>query len=777
MSIKATSSSITLSRVDDGERGTDGASVTTVAIEYGTTTDKTTPPTDDQWQTDVPKWIEGDYIWIRSITTIISADGTITIDKGTPALYQALDDIAKIATDAANEAKKATQYVWHNDEGVHVSETPQTEGFTGANVVLDSGKLDFRDKTETVARFGSDGAEIGRLARTFESDQIMSEGTFSDVSKFVQPIETVNVDDVSAGVYDDDIAVRVQSNSSSSDVTWTLADFLDMCSITYDRDKIVTSLSISLHEVVGDNGHGTLKVFTKNHELALVEKSSTGSSDDLTLTVSIDTLLLSELGISIDDILVRIEHYAPSKLDFYWLFYDLKIGISSYTYTTEPMASFSKGGINLNREYGRATLAQQGLVFQGLSYDHTDMKLSEMSAPESWVNVRDMSVSVGSGGVVTLTTTPSDPETVGTKCWACCRLGDLYPNLKHVISGLGLTVSGCTETGAGSDISVAVVITDSSTAFGREDAQGNELPVTNWRMWMDVAVDGTASGICDPSSTLEPIDDLYIWFVVWRYDGATSTVTMTFDLNNSTLYYPTAVGGWVDSARYGDDEITLGYSQDDSDDAKFHYLAGHLFHAYAGNYATMNLCGSEGSVPGTQTTYSEGFSVTATEDEHFGMLADTGAAPSGVSYTSGTHFMSNDFRVQVRESDGTLSEAIRIYQNTSGGSTASFGYGTDSTVYYNLADSFAITSHTLFTSKSFTSKAAYTGSLTVTKAGWYPLGIVGESVNARYVTINRKYLESRNRSAGTATLQWMAENWDTSTHSATANVNVLWARG
>ena len=162
-------------------------------------------------------------------------------------------------------------------------------------------------------------------------------------------------------------------------------------------------------------------------------------------------------------------------------------------------------------------------------------------------------------------------------------------------------------------------------------------------------------------------------------------------------------------------------------------------------------------------------------DECAKVVADTGAAPSGASYTSGTYVQSNDFCVQVHESDGTVSEGIRLYQNSSGGSTASFGYGVDNVVYYKLANSFAITTVTLFSSKSFTSKAYADGSVTLAKADWYPLGIIGEIVNTRYVTINRKYLESRK--VGGATLRWMAENWDTSTHSATANVNVLWARG
>lgn len=788
MSIKATSSSITLSRVDDGERGTDGASVTTVAIEYGTTTDKTTPPTDDQWQTDVPKWIEGDYIWIRSITTIISADGTITIDKGTPALYQALDDIAKIATDAANEAKKATQYVWHDDEGVHVSETPQAEGFTGANVLLDSGELDFRDKAETVARFGSDGAEIGIRKR---GGYISSNGRISGAMTLPKP----------AYVYDATTPILTGAGiiSMTEDYTptgddgyhwaaWSLADMAKTVGVTFGETH--NSLRVGANN--SKNLDDVFMLLTSNiaesyYDLDIEAKSEVGSGYNLSIELTDQTALdgMAEWYLVLGR---KDESYKAETVGFGSL-YVVYEGIS-------PERTYS------NASFGAETYLDNGTTRLGMTPDGfscrarlaknvNDTKTSSHLWSYRWKPAED-AISTNNATPVSNKTDPDSnsysivttysftttgtTDAAGERSWTGFSIKDVIenPDNKTKVDTLAQLVGftapirfDCTatdSTGAVADI----IITPDPEVMTSTPKQ--------YLSWKSVKAGDTVTISLDAPSTYRPLDDFYIFFALEPGTGQDTEFECKF-VPYGTISIQTAYASssdFVTTASFGD-EITLGYVPDD--DAPFHYIPEKLLHVNAGGTTDMTLCGvSEDEMPSVATTFEQGFNiVTAEGNEQLGVQVDTGAAPSGASYTSGTHFMSNDFRVQVNESDGTVSEAMRLYQNSSGGSTASFGYGVDDVAYYKLANSFAITTVTLFSSKSFTSKAYADGSVTLAKADWYPLGIIGESVNTRYVTINRKYLESRK--VGGATLKWMAENWDTSTHSATANVNVLWARG
>lgn len=89
--------------------GKDGASVSAIKMEYALGDSSTSAPTTG-WQSSVPDWQTGKYIWQRSVTTITSADGKTTTDTSAASLYGAFNSLANdvsSATTAANEATTA----------------------------------------------------------------------------------------------------------------------------------------------------------------------------------------------------------------------------------------------------------------------------------------------------------------------------------------------------------------------------------------------------------------------------------------------------------------------------------------------------------------------------------------------------------------------------------------------------------------------------------------------------------------------------------------------
>jgi hypothetical protein len=61
----------------DGKDGVNGVSITSVDVEYAQNTSSTTAPTTG-WSTTAPTWIDGRYIWSRTVTTYSSGTPTIS---------------------------------------------------------------------------------------------------------------------------------------------------------------------------------------------------------------------------------------------------------------------------------------------------------------------------------------------------------------------------------------------------------------------------------------------------------------------------------------------------------------------------------------------------------------------------------------------------------------------------------------------------------------------------------------------------------------------------
>lgn len=97
---------------DQGVQGIPGTGVISVRTEYYLSTDSTSQ-VDGTWQTTVPTWTTGTYIWERLVT--VKDDSTETI--GTPYLSQTWENINQLKADVVEEQAK-TQFMTTIDGGL-----------------------------------------------------------------------------------------------------------------------------------------------------------------------------------------------------------------------------------------------------------------------------------------------------------------------------------------------------------------------------------------------------------------------------------------------------------------------------------------------------------------------------------------------------------------------------------------------------------------------------------------------------------------------------------
>ena len=93
-------------------------------------------------------------------------------------------------------------------------------------------------------------------------------------------------------------------------------------------------------------------------------------------------------------------------------------------------------------------------------------------------------------------------------------------------------------------------------------------------------------------------------------------------------------------------------------------------------------------------------------------------------------------------------------------------------------DQFVMQAHTLYTGQTIASKANITGTVSITKAGYYPIGVVGWSAGGAYsgfITPGRLYLTDQAVGSGTISYNFQ-NNADFDLTSQSFGVRVLWVR-
>lgn len=99
---------------------------------------------------------------------------------------------------------------------------------------------------------------------------------------------------------------------------------------------------------------------------------------------------------------------------------------------------------------------------------------------------------------------------------------------------------------------------------------------------------------------------------------------------------------------------------------------------------------------------------------------------------------------------------------------------TDLLTIYGLADNFAVTTTAVTSTTAIAGGGYLSGSASVSKTGWTPIGVVGWNSSTRYAVTVRAFLYESYVDDGT--VNWMVYNAGTSSITPTVSVYVLWAR-
>ena len=90
------------------------------------------------------------------------------------------------------------------------------------------------------------------------------------------------------------------------------------------------------------------------------------------------------------------------------------------------------------------------------------------------------------------------------------------------------------------------------------------------------------------------------------------------------------------------------------------------------------------------------------------------------------------------------------------------------------SSAFVVTSHTCNAAASIAQNGLASGNVSLSRSGYYPLGVVGFNSGNRYCYFVNCYLSARSNGAGT--LHWEMSNRTANAQSPTSTAYVLWAK-
>lgn len=138
--------------------------------------------------------------------------------------------------------------------------------------------------------------------------------------------------------------------------------------------------------------------------------------------------------------------------------------------------------------------------------------------------------------------------------------------------------------------------------------------------------------------------------------------------------------------------------------------------------------------------------------------------------TESNHLSSSPSRFCVQDDSGWL------YHRTASEIVSDIG-AAKSGHSHAINDKFAVSEHTTDSLSTNASTTASSATLSISKSGYYPLGIVGVSLagtNYMYVNLFNYYLSAQNDGSGTITYRY--RNNSTATFSGTIKFKVLWVK-
>lgn len=195
-----------------------------------------------------------------------------------------------------------------------------------------------------------------------------------------------------------------------------------------------------------------------------------------------------------------------------------------------------------------------------------------------------------------------------------------------------------------------------------------------------------------------------------------------------------------------------------------------MYSKYSGSYYETfkaNVVGGTSRVT-TGAVYADGGSFTSSvSTPAIGSLDKITTSVSSSDDYNVVEFSSGTVTVKYQNQETAVNRTT-LTLDTSGNLTV------PGTLTGGIAGNFATTWHTIVDASSVAAGGYLSGSLAVTKSGYIPLGIVGQTSDMRYVTFVRAYIGSP--ADGSGTVQWMVYNPTTSAKTPTMQVVVLWAK-
>lgn len=243
MSVKARSDTVTLIRVNDGDqgpKGTDGISVTSVVIQYYLSTSSTSM-TGGSWSADYPKWEPNKWVWIRQETTL--SDGTKKYSDGK--LWSNLNELYELETSNSAEIINTNDSIKSTVEQVNTYHSELSDAIKSNTDALDAFK----------ANVSGTYATKSEIAQTSQSIQASIKKTISDST--YQTVSNVKLDE--SGLHVGTSNTQTESKIDGSGLTVSDTDGNTLMNVTTTQSmiqnlKVTEKVQFGAHQIQAYDG-------------------------------------------------------------------------------------------------------------------------------------------------------------------------------------------------------------------------------------------------------------------------------------------------------------------------------------------------------------------------------------------------------------------------------------------------------------------------------------------------------------------------------------------
>lgn len=223
-----------------GPKGTDGISVTSVAIQYYLSTSSTSMA-GGSWSADYPKWEPNKWVWIRQETTL--SDGTKKYSDGK--LWSNLNELYELETSNSAEIINTNDSIKSTVEQVNTYHSELSDAIKSNTDALDAFK----------ANVSGTYATKSEIAQTSQSIQASIKKTISDST--YQTVSNVKLDE--SGLHVGTSNTQTESRIDGSGLTVSDADGNTLMNVTTAQSmiqnlKVTEKVQFGAHQIQAYSG-------------------------------------------------------------------------------------------------------------------------------------------------------------------------------------------------------------------------------------------------------------------------------------------------------------------------------------------------------------------------------------------------------------------------------------------------------------------------------------------------------------------------------------------